>query len=156
MIVATHTRVWKAKIPAKIKTFMWLVEQGAILTKDNMVRRNYQGDPCCYFCSDPESSDHLFFECPIARVVWGVIAVCFAQNSRPSYVQYWRWINGALPGGEKFHMFGLAAICWAIWKCRNREFVLIRNPLRILVKSSLLHALLCAIGQVYTRWRLSS
>jgi hypothetical protein len=25
-------RIWKAKIPEKVKTFMWLVEQKAILT----------------------------------------------------------------------------------------------------------------------------
>jgi hypothetical protein len=33
-------RVWKAKITEKIKTLMWLLEQRAILTKDNMSVRN--------------------------------------------------------------------------------------------------------------------
>jgi hypothetical protein len=36
-------RVWKAKITEKIKTLMWLLEQRAILTKDNMSVRNWQG-----------------------------------------------------------------------------------------------------------------
>jgi hypothetical protein len=40
-----YKRIWKAKIPEKIKVFMWLVEQGAILTKDNMVKRRWQGNP---------------------------------------------------------------------------------------------------------------
>jgi len=31
--------IWKAKIPYKIKILTWLVEQGAVLTKDNMVKR---------------------------------------------------------------------------------------------------------------------
>jgi hypothetical protein len=26
----------------------------------------------------------------------------------------------ALPGGENFFIFGLAAVCWAIWKVRNQ------------------------------------
>jgi hypothetical protein len=43
-----YSRIWKAKILKKIKIFMWLVEQKAILTKDNMVKR-WQGDPSCYF-----------------------------------------------------------------------------------------------------------
>jgi hypothetical protein len=38
-----HKRISKAKNPAKIKTFMWFVEQVAILTKDNMVKRNWHG-----------------------------------------------------------------------------------------------------------------
>jgi hypothetical protein len=36
-------RIWKSKIPEKIKCFMWLVEQDAILTKDNLIRRKWQG-----------------------------------------------------------------------------------------------------------------
>jgi hypothetical protein len=132
-------RIWKAKIPAKIKTFMWLVEQGAILTKDNMLRRNWHGDPSCYFCSLPETMDHLFFECPVAKVVWGIIAMCLAQDDRPiSYRQFWQWIPKALSGGEKFHMFGLLAICWAIWKSRNKacfEKKIIKNPCEILLSA---------------------
>jgi hypothetical protein len=31
--------IWKSKIPEKIKIFMWLVTQKAILTKDNMIKR---------------------------------------------------------------------------------------------------------------------
>jgi hypothetical protein len=53
----------------KIKIFMWLVEQNSILTKDNMLKRNWQGDLCCYFCDNPENMNHLLFECPIAKVV---------------------------------------------------------------------------------------
>jgi hypothetical protein len=84
-----YKRVWKAKIPEKIKIFMWLVEQNSILTKDNMLKRNWQGDPCCYFCDNPENMDHLLFECPIAKVVCGVIAICFHKKCRPlSYAQY--------------------------------------------------------------------
>jgi hypothetical protein len=68
---SSFRRVWKAKITARIKSFMWLVEQGAILTKDNMLKRNWHGDPTCYFCDQPENMEHLFFQCPVARVVWG-------------------------------------------------------------------------------------
>jgi hypothetical protein len=48
---------------------MWLEEQKAILTKDNMIRRKWAGDPGSYFCGDPETCDHLLFACPVAKVV---------------------------------------------------------------------------------------
>jgi hypothetical protein len=67
----SYDRVWKARIPEKIRVFMWLVQQRAILTKDNMKKRNWKGDTCCYFCGRFETTDHLLFECPIAKVVWG-------------------------------------------------------------------------------------
>jgi hypothetical protein len=37
----SYRRVWGAKVPEKIKIFMWLLEQKAILTKDNMIKRDW-------------------------------------------------------------------------------------------------------------------
>jgi hypothetical protein len=37
----TYKTIWKAKIPEKVKIFMWLVFQRAIITKENMIRRNW-------------------------------------------------------------------------------------------------------------------
>jgi hypothetical protein len=48
--VSSHKNIWKGKIPAKIKFFMWMVVNNAILTKDNMIIRNWKGSPLCYFC----------------------------------------------------------------------------------------------------------
>jgi hypothetical protein len=95
---ASYKRVWQAKILEKIKIFMWFVEQKTILAKDVMLKRNWQGDPRCYFYGLPESCDHL----PIAKVIWGLIAICLQQNTRPStYEQFWVWIKGVLPRGGK-------------------------------------------------------
>jgi hypothetical protein len=91
---------------------MWLTTQKAILTKDNMIWRRWKGDPACYFCGMHETVDHLFFQCPVAKFVLGVISMCFHQRDRPNtYEQCWPWVKKALPGGNKMFMFGLAAIC---------------------------------------------
>ena len=75
--------IWKDKIPHRIKIFMWLCENEAILTKDNMIKRKWNGDPSCYFCSASENMDHLFFLCPVAKVVWGVIAIVLGASNAP-------------------------------------------------------------------------
>lgn len=112
------------------------MEQGATLTKDNMLKRKWVGDPTCRFCVNVETLDHLFFQCPTVRVVWGCVAVCLGTNSIPGNLsQYWRWIKIALPGGENTYSFGLAAVCWAIWKARNKacfEHKLIKHPMEIM------------------------
>ena len=129
--------IWKAKIPYKIKIFVWLLEQNAILTKDNMIKRNWVGDPTCFFCSLPETRDHLFFECVVAKVVWGVIGRCFGADNTPrGLTQYKDWIRRWMPSGGTFHTFGLAAVCWAIWKCRNMacfDKKMIKNPAEIIL-----------------------
>ena len=60
--------IWKAKIPHKVKIFMWLLANGVILTKDNLLRRKWKGDPECYFCEENETITYLFFSSPNARV----------------------------------------------------------------------------------------
>jgi hypothetical protein len=63
--------IWKGKIPPKIKIFMWFLENNVLLTKENLVSRNWTGDISCGFCSKFESTNHLFFTCHTARSVWG-------------------------------------------------------------------------------------
>jgi hypothetical protein len=117
----SYKKIWKGRIPAKVKIFMWLLENKAILTKDNMIRRKWVGEPKCSFCDQNESIDHLFFECPVARAVWGIIALCFRANTIPrSLDQFWVWIKSHFPHGEKVFLLGGEAICWAIWKTRNK------------------------------------
>jgi hypothetical protein len=33
---------WKAKIPLKVQIFMWLIQQEAILTKDNLAKKELE------------------------------------------------------------------------------------------------------------------
>jgi hypothetical protein len=68
-------RIWKSKIPKKIKCFMWLVEQDAILTKGNLIRRKWQGilNVICVMMESLLIT--YFFRCPMARVTWGIISL---------------------------------------------------------------------------------
>ena len=40
----TNKHLWKLKTPLKIKVFLWYLRKGVILTKDNLARRNWQGN----------------------------------------------------------------------------------------------------------------
>jgi hypothetical protein len=46
---------WKSKIPYKIKIFTWLLENNAILTRDNMVKTKWAGKSTCVFCDQLET-----------------------------------------------------------------------------------------------------
>jgi hypothetical protein len=39
-VVPNNSYLWKIKIPLKIKVFLWLLYREAILTKDNLVKKN--------------------------------------------------------------------------------------------------------------------
>jgi hypothetical protein len=87
-----HKTIWKGKIPAKIKIFLWLIMNNAILTEDNMIRRQWKGSPTCYFCEQDESISHLLFQCSCAKAVWEVVAHCIGADNIPKTInQCWAW-----------------------------------------------------------------
>jgi hypothetical protein len=131
------SHIWKAKIPYKIKIFTWLLENNVVLTKDNMAKRKWDGNPSCMLSSQVETREHLFFQCPIAKCVWGIVGACFGTRSIPGNItQYKKWINEYLPSEKHVHYFGFAAICWAICKCRNKvvfDKKMIKSPAEIIL-----------------------
>jgi hypothetical protein len=111
----SHRIIWKGKVPQKIKYFMWLMTNNVVLTKDNLTRRKWSGNPVCHFCDQNETVDHLFFTCPTAKIIWAVIAKVIGANNIPtSLMQCWEWCEKWLPAGKNFHLWGVSAICWAI------------------------------------------
>jgi hypothetical protein len=53
--------IWKIKVPLKIRIFMWFLHRKVILTKDNLIKRNWHGNTKCSFCDHDETIQHLFF-----------------------------------------------------------------------------------------------
>uniref|UniRef100_A0A0E0J423 NB-ARC domain-containing protein n=1 Tax=Oryza nivara TaxID=4536 RepID=A0A0E0J423_ORYNI len=47
--------------------------RGVVLTKDNLIKRKWQGNKNCCFCCNDETIRHLFFECRFALSVWSII-----------------------------------------------------------------------------------
>jgi hypothetical protein len=62
--------LWKLKLPLKINIFLWYLGRGVTLTKDNLIKRNWNDSPKCAFCNHNETLQHLFFDCHFARSVW--------------------------------------------------------------------------------------
>jgi hypothetical protein len=76
-IMPNNSYLWKIKIPLKIKVFICLLYREAILTKDNLVKRNWHENIMCCFCDSLESIQHLFFNCALAMFIWRVMQITF-------------------------------------------------------------------------------
>lgn len=85
---------------------------------------------------------HLFFTCPIAKAIWIVIANCFGDDNTPTNLeQCWTWCDKWFQNGKKHHAWGVSAICWAIWKARNKacfDDCIIKNPIEIVCHAGVL------------------
>jgi hypothetical protein len=117
-------------------------KKGVTLTKDNLARRNWNGDTRCSFCYSLETIQHLFVDCMYAKFLWRAVHILFGI-APPSSIEdlFNRWSKW---GGNKHNISLLMAastLCWAVWltrnevvfdKCRPKSFlqVLFRgNPL---------------------------
>jgi hypothetical protein len=66
-----------------------------------------------------------------------MVGACMGATSIPNNIsQYKEWIQNILPHGKIVHQFGFAAICWVIWKARNKvvfEKKQIKHPTEIII-----------------------
>jgi hypothetical protein len=119
--VVPYRFMWKIKIPMRVKTFLWFVLKGSILTRDVLLHRGGSCSKSCLFCGSNESIDHLFFSCPLARYIWNVISVAFGFNRPFTNVQSCVnvWLKGLKGWNRKLAAVVIAAVLWGIWKTRN-------------------------------------
>jgi hypothetical protein len=121
--VYLHKYLWKMKVPLKTKIFMWFVHRKDILTKDNLLKRNWQGSSKCCFCDHDETVQHLFVKCPFAKIIWQIVYMAF--NITPPLCishMFGNWLDGVVKSEKLNIRVGVCAIITAIWYVRN-EFI---------------------------------
>ena len=90
------------KIPLKNKIFAWYLRRGVILTKDNLIKRNWHGSLQCIFCHHDETIKHLFFQCKLARSIWSVIQIASGLYPPCSVANvFGNWLHGI---GHRFRI----------------------------------------------------
>lgn len=113
--------VWKNKPPppppARVKFFAWLLAQGRIQCKTNLIKKNIVDSAICDIChEEDESPAHVIFGCSSAQRFWDAMGI---DTSR-------EWQVNALMAirrpdqypANTFNTF-LILCCWHIWKWRN-------------------------------------
>jgi hypothetical protein len=111
-----NTFIWKLKLPLEIKVFLCYLFKGVILTKDNLVRQQWQGDRKYCFCSSNEFIQHLFFDYHFAKFLWRIVHVSFNLLPPTSiHNLFTGWLDGINRKLKSKTLIGASAIYWAIW-----------------------------------------
>lgn len=64
-------KVWEVNTAPKIKIFMWKALSNALTVSEELLARGMKVDSRCLRCGEEgESINHVFFTCPVARLVW--------------------------------------------------------------------------------------
>jgi hypothetical protein len=108
-------------VPLKIRVFLWLLYREAILTNDNLIKRNWYENSMCCFCNNLETIQHLFFDCVLAKFLWGVIQLTFGltkpHNIKHVYGGY--WVQNMNAKTKRILFVGIDIIFWSIWLSQN-------------------------------------
>lgn len=121
---AQHWRgalLWKLHISPRIKTFLWILLHGKLLTNLYIVHCHLTNDSSCMRCRMwPGSLEHVFRQCPLALQLW-------PQSNVPINMQHtfhlpflgWLDINlhntSSTGSGTSWQCF-FATTLWFIWK----------------------------------------
>ena len=92
-----HTRflrkyIWKMKVPLKIRIFMWFLYRKEILTKDNLVRRRWNGCKKCCFCDQEKTIQHLLLIAPLLKWFGALSIWLLTLTHQTTY--FGNWLRG--------------------------------------------------------------
>ncbi|EAZ00423.1 hypothetical protein OsI_22445 [Oryza sativa Indica Group] len=65
--------LWKAKIPLKIKHFLFMAMKGKIPCAAQLKKKKWKGEINCKMCDLEEDTEHILFRCALARFLWCAI-----------------------------------------------------------------------------------
>jgi hypothetical protein len=131
-------KLWKSKLPMKLKTFMWLVFQDTIQSGVTLRRMKWKGNPNCVVCGKPESANHIFFYCVLARFTWECLREAMGWDRPPrslqDFLENWLLLHD---GGYGLKLYELTMTLWSLWMTCNKmaiEGVFPKDPADILFK----------------------
>jgi hypothetical protein len=113
--------VWKAKIPQRIRVFLWLILKDKILSKENLEKRKWQGNVNCDWCGCLETTKHIFYDCQVATFTSKVIQMALTSLSLPknSNEMFGDWLCSFKRNERNLITIGCSAVLWSLWKNRN-------------------------------------
>ena len=112
-------KVWKMKVPNKIRVFAWRACQNILPTCENLFHRKVALDAYCERCNQaPESVLHVLWECGAAQDVWagGPRRLQKVGTEHRDFMQLIEDLILRL-SEEELELFWVH--CWLIWNHRN-------------------------------------
>ncbi|KAJ3679687.1 hypothetical protein LUZ60_017698 [Juncus effusus] len=119
-----NAKVWKIKIPMKIRFFLWLLGLNRLPTQHNLVRKGWSSISTCTLCSGGlmESTVHLFLHCTYSMRFWNQLSAP-SLPADDSPISFWLRVRltKLTITEKKFWDTQWAAGCWMLWKQRNQR-----------------------------------
>ncbi|CAL1413585.1 unnamed protein product [Linum trigynum] len=117
---ASWIRLWEANIPPKLKVFAWQIFNRILPTTEALISHHIPVLPRCPVCwGGPETLEHLFLDCPVARALWGAAGLEHLGEGLPRHT-FPLFLKKLLALVSQPSLWmAIFAVLWRIWKARN-------------------------------------
>ena len=113
-------KIWKMKVPPKIRHFIWRAAKDALPTKQNLQARHILVGGECDGCGDhTESIIHCLWLCDQARSVW-MSLLEFRSPVQKKCRTFCDLLEEVFSDGPARKVVLFATVAWCIWQRRNR------------------------------------
>ena len=131
--------LWKARLPLKIKLFMWQLFRDKLPTSLNVAKRNGPATGTCALCGEPEDASHVFFRCAMARFSWRAIRTAAGVQWDPRSAAT-QLLDSIHERAKRVMWSCVGALLWVLWLTRNKltiEGCFPSHPANIIYKCNL-------------------
>jgi hypothetical protein len=116
------SKIWKCKIPLKVRIFLWQTFQDRLQTGQQLNARNWKGRGSCCLCGKMNNVDHLLLECSMAMFIWSFLGEALRWEGYPRNMDDLK-SNWLTQGFGVSYQTGLACFIeftWVIWNTRTK------------------------------------
>jgi hypothetical protein len=123
-------KIWKCKVPLKIRIFIWQAFQNRLQTAQQLKDLKWKGSEFCSLCGESEDVNHLLFTCPVTEFVWCCISEGLGWKGYPrSLIELISdWIPKRLGVSFELGLSCFAGFAWVLWLTRNKMCISKRFP----------------------------
>lgn len=120
----TWSKIWKLKIPSKMKTFLWIARHDRVMGNAERKRRGLTVEGDCNICpGKEESTEHILRDCKRAKEVWKAVAGRDRAH-RWNHHNLTTWLEHNINEHTRVEENNewprtFAITTWWIWKWRN-------------------------------------
>jgi hypothetical protein len=76
--------IWQLAIPSRIRIFLSQLVRKRLPTNANIRHRRGPSTGRCALCGDIEDTNHIFFECGLAKFLWSAVKELLSYSWNPS------------------------------------------------------------------------
>lgn len=95
-----------ARIPPKVKIFLWQAIRGRLAAANQIRKRNGPGSEFCTLCGALEDTNHIIFNCVLTKLIWSCVTEWLQVSWDPSSFLELRALANSLIGATKRGFLG--------------------------------------------------